>query len=452
MKKRIINLFSTMIVLICMTSCKKDMEVPENTATSYIAQDDTTLRSTVLNHSAYDYVAEMVLKWNEASTKAVVKTLGMPPMPESRIYAMINLTMHDALNNITPKYETYALKTAIVNNASPDAAVAQAAHDVLVSLFPTQSSTFDSLLNSSLSGIATSESKQKGIYIGSMAAKAMIDKRTNDGIATAQYNYPSRTLPGQYRATPPFDAPPYYNFISMPGWGKVQPFGLESIYKFRMVPPNDINSQEYTADFNEIKTMGCRNCLGRTVEQTQIGLFWLDNIPLSWNRIARGLITEKQLNGVEAARLLALIHMAMADANISAFDNKFFYSTWRPYTAVKLAETDGNPNTSADANWTTLASPTPPVPDYPSNHAMCASSAAEILKSYFKTDNVSFTASSNALPMVTRSFNNFSTAAREVSLSRIYAGFHFRNSVERGEEQGRKIGEYIFGHCLKEKI
>ena len=451
MEKRIINLFSTMILLICLTSCKKDITVPDHTSTSYNAKNDSALSPVIPNHSAKDYGAEMVLKWNEAGTKAVAKTAGMPPMSESRIYAMVNLAMHDALNNIIPDYETYAYKATIINQASPDAAVSQAAHDVLVSLFPDQRSSFDSLLLACLSTVAAGESRETGIFIGNSAATAMINKRANDGVATAQYNFPSGNSPGQYRATPPFDSAPYYNFISLPGWGKVKPFGAEQIFQFRMDPPYAINSQEYTADFNEVKTLGCRDCKDRTPEQTQIGIFWLDNIPRSWNRIARSLIIEKKLNGWEAARLLALLHMSIADANVCAFDNKFHYSFWRPYTAIRTAETDGNPNTSSDPKWTTLVSPTPPVPDYPSNHAMNAGAAAEILKNFFKTDDISFTATSNSLPQVTRSFNNFSTAGREVSLSRIYVGFHFRTSVRRGEEQGRKIGQYVFENCLKDR-
>ncbi len=372
-------------------------------------------------------------------------------MIESRIYAMINLAMHDALNNIDRKYDTYALNKTAVKDASPDAAVAQAAHDVLAALLPAQQSTDDSLLAVCLNGINAGSGKDNGITLGKAAAKAMIDKRTNDGAATAQYPYTPGTLPGAYRATPPFDMPPFNGFVSLPGWGKVQPFGLSSASQFRVVPPYAINSPEYATDFNEIKTMGCKNCTARSVDQTQIALFWLDNVPLSWNRIARSIIVERKLDGWKAARLLALLQMAQADANISAFDGKFFYNYWRPITAVRLGDSDGNPNTAGDGTWNVLAPPTPPVPDYPSNHAVNGGAAAEVLKSYFKTDEIGFSASSNALPGVTRNFTNFSDAAREVSLSRIYVGFHFRNAVMVGEAQGRKVADYIFEHNLKEK-
>ncbi|MDB5086216.1 MAG: hypothetical protein JWR09_210 [Mucilaginibacter sp.] len=431
MKKSFTYLFSMAIILISIASCKKNKEEPI----------DTTI----------NYSAGMVLKWNEAGMQAVAKIKGAPPMSESRIYAMLNLAMHDALNNIVQKYDTYALSGAADKDADPDAAVAQAAHDVLVSLLPAQQNTDDSLLTICLAGVTAGSGKEKGIAMGKAAAKAMIDKRANDGAATAQYPFTPGTLPGEYRATPPFDMPPFNGFVSLPGWGKVQPFSLASASQFRAAAPYSINSLEYTTDFNEIKTMGCMGCTARSADQTQIGLFWLDNIPLSWNRIARSLIVEKKLNGWKAARMLALLQMAEADANISAFDGKFFYKFWRPITAIRLGDLDGNPNTTGDAAWNLLAPPTPPAPDYPSNHAIDGGAAAEVLKSYFNTDAVSFSASSNALPGVTRNFNNFSDAAREVSLSRIYVGFHFRNAVMEGEAQGRKVGNYIFEHCLKEK-
>ncbi len=420
----------TALISISIVSCKKDKEMPTD--------------------NSDNYNASMVLKWNEAGTKAVAKATGIQPMPESRIYAMINLAMHDALNNIVPKYDTYTAISGSDTDANPDAAVAQAAHDVLLSLFPAQQATEDSLLAISLVDITTG--KEKGIAIGKAVAKAMIDKRTNDGASTAQYPFTAGTQPGEYRATPPFNMPPYNGLVVLPGWGKVKTFGAASAGQFRAPAPYAVNSEAYTTDFNEIKTMGCMGCTARSADQTQIGLFWLDNIPLSWNRIARTLIVQEKLSGWKAARLFALLQMAEADANISAFDGKFFYKFWRPITAVRLAESDGNPNTAGDPAWNLLSPPTPPVPDYPSNHALDGGAAAEILKSFFNKDAIAFACTSNALPGVTRNFKSFSDAAREVSLSRIYVGFHFRNAVMQGEAQGRKVGNYIYQNCLKDKL
>jgi hypothetical protein len=430
MKKPTFYILYTLLISLSAISCKKDKKtVPDVTKS---------------------YSASMVLKWNEAGTIAVAKTGGIQPMPESRIYAMINLAMHDALNSIVSKYDTYTAISRSDSDANPDAAVAQAAHDVMLSLFPTRQITTDSLLASSLANIGAG--KEKGIGIGKTVAKAIIDNRANDGAGTAQYPFTQGTLAGEYRATPPFDKPPYNGLVVLPGWGKVKPFGVASADQFRAPAPFAINSDSYTTDLNEIKALGCIGCTARSDDQTQIGLFWLDNIPLSWNRIARTLIIQEKLDGWKAARLLALLQMAEADANISAFEGKFHYNLWRPITAVRLAESDSNPNTAGDPSWNLLSPPTPPVPDYPSNHALDGGAAAEIFKNFFNTDAIPFSCSSNALPGVKRSFNNFSDAAREVSLSRIYVGFHFRNAVEQGEAQGRKVGNFIYRNYLRERL
>lgn len=392
--------------------------------------------------------SNMVLSWNLAGCDAIMNTGPIPPMAESRSYAMINIAMHDALNSIDPRYNTYALKAASTPNANPDAAVAQAAHDVIVALFPAQKQPADSLLQLSLDNII-GDNKDAGIAVGKAAAQAMIDKRLNDGASIAQYPYIQGSSTGSYQATASLNLP--IGFVAVPGWGKLKPFGLTSASQFRATSPYLLNSEEYTADFNEVKRMGCKNCEARTADETEIGLFWLDNVPLSWNRITRTLIMQYKMDPWNAAYLLALVQMAQADANISSFDSKYYYNYWRPVTAIHLGADDGNADTNGDANWTVLGSFTPPAPDYPSNHAADGGAAAEILRAYFKTDNVAFTASSNYLPGVTRNYKTFSQASREVSLSRIYVGYHFRHAVMAGEEQGRQVGQSIYETCLLKK-
>ncbi|MEO6549931.1 MAG: phosphatase PAP2 family protein [Ferruginibacter sp.] len=391
------------------------------------------------------YNNTMVLKWNDAAAIAVSHMAGIPPMTESRVYAMVNVAMHDALNNIAKKYHTYALTGATVQDASPDAAVAQAAHDVLVNLAPAQQAFADSILNISLGPIATGSLKDKGIELGKAAAAAMIAKRITDGASTAQYAIVQGTMPGQYQSTPPFAAT---GFASFPGWGKVVPFSLSTPSQFRPAAPYAINSPQYAKDLNEIKTMGVATGSTRTQDQTQLGVFWLENIPSSWSRIARILIDQKNLNGWNTARLLAILNMAEADANIAAFDGKYFYNFWRPITAVRLADQDGNDQTTGDGGWNLLGNVTPPVPDYPSNHAADGGAAAELLKLYFGTDNFSFALHSNTMPGTTRNFTSLSQAATEVSLSRIYVGYHFRNAVVAGEDLGRKIGRWVLENSL----
>jgi PAP2 superfamily len=400
------------------------------------------------NTTPKNYSANMVLQWNLATTNAIDQ-YGFPPPQESRIYAMINTAMHDALNNIVPEFNSYALNATLVPDANPDAAVAQAAHDVTEVFLPSQSAYLDSLLKMSLAQIPDGTSKEDGITLGAAAAKAMLDKRSTDGASTAQVPYIQGSLPDQYRFTPPFDAPP--GFAIVPDWGKVDPFGLTNSTQFRPDSPYSLNSPQYTADYNEVKTLGCMTCTARSTDQTQIGLFWLENVPFSWNRITRILCAQQKLDGWKTAQLLSLIHIAMADANIASFDGKYYYNFWRPFTAIRLGDSDGNDSTAGDPNWNLLAPPTPPAPDYPSNHATNAGAVSELLKQYFNTDQLSFSTTSTSLAGVTRNFTSFSQAATEVAESRIYVGYHFRHSIEKGLEEGIQIGDFVFAHSLLAK-
>jgi hypothetical protein len=391
------------------------------------------------------YKNTMVLKWNEAASIAVTHVADMPPMTESRVYAMVNVAMHDALNNIVKKYSTYAFSGVPDRNADPDAAVAQAAHDVLVTLVPAQQAFTDSMLNVSLAPITAGGAKEKGIAVGRSSAAAMLARRMNDGASTAQFAIVQGTLPGQYQSTPPFTAS---GFALFPGWGKVMPFSLTAPSQFHPGAPYAVNSKEYTADYNEIKTMGTVTGSNRTPDQTNLGIFWLENIPASWNRIARTLIVQQGLDGWKAAYLLSILNMAEADANIAIFEAKYSYNYWRPITAVRLGDLDGNPDTQGDAEWNILGKVTPPVPDYPSNHAADGGAAAELLKLYFGKDGLAFTTTSTTMPGATRNFTSLSQAATEVSVSRIYVGYHFRHAVIVGEDLGRRIGKWVFEKSL----
>ena len=404
-------------------------------------------------HGSYANNA-MVLTWNDAATQAVTRAgTGpngpLPPMPESYIYAQVNVAMHDALNSINPKYKTYALLNMVDRGANADAAVAKAAHDIIVELLPPETAYADSLYQVSLNSIEDGTSKTKGINIGQEAAAAMIAKRSNDGYATAQVPYIEGTLPGQYRFTPPFDGPPYNGFAAVPAWGQITPFGVASSSQFRPDPPYPINSPQYTADYDEIKGLGAATNSTRTPDQTQIGLFWLENSPLGWNRIARNLIKARNMDALTTAHLLGVLHMALADANISSLEAKYYYKYWRPITAVQLGNSDGNPNTVGNPSFSILSPPTPPIPDYPSNHAVNGGAAAQVLTGFFG-GNISFSATSSSLPNVTRHFSNFIQAAQENALSRIYVGYHFRNAVNKGVAQGYLVGEYVFNHALQE--
>jgi len=407
-----------------------------------------------------------VLLWNNAASYVVSRTLQLQPAPrippfrESHYYAMVNIAVHDALNNIVPKYKSYALD-ARDKDADPDAAVAQAAHDVITYFFgklnPPANGTpqevqdyIHGLLNQSLDAIPAGEARTKGIALGAAAAQAIIQKRANDGSLTAIFPIVQGTLPGQYRSTPPFEASGFYD---SPGWGDVKPFSIQSSTQFPVPPPYDLNSPEYTADYNEVKTMGCNTCTGvggRTADQERIARFWVESSALGWNKVAKAIMEQKNMDAWKTARLLALLQISVADAYISCLKYKMNYFFWRPFHAIRLGDTDGNPNTVADPAWQVLVSPIPPITDHPSAHAAAGGAAAELLKQYFGKDNINFSFESSSLPGNPRSFTLISGAARENSLSRIYVGYHFRKAVNDGEALGLNIGAWVASHTLQE--
>jgi hypothetical protein len=396
----------------------------------------------------------MVLKWNEALSQAVDNK--MPPPAESRIYAMVTIAVHDALNNVVPKYETYAMdnswndgKEVSKKTIYPvaDAAVAQAAHDVLVALYPLSKPNADDLLTTCLSEIEDSELKDQGIQIGKDAAQAMLTKRQNDVLPAFQA-YPQGTEPGQYRSTPPFNVA---GTAYSPFWGQTTPFGILSGDQFRPAPPYEINSPEYTADYNEVKTLGGNTSTERTPEQTEIGEFLRPGMPGMMNRVARFMAINEELNGWETARLFALIQMTAADAIICAFDGLYHYRFWRPITAIGEGNNDGNNDTGGDINWMPLQQRvTPAIPSYPSPYAVTGRAGAEVFKMFFGTDSKSFTVGSNSLPGVERKYTSFSQFGTEMGVSRIYAGHIFRNDFIAGDKMGKKVAKYVYENNLKE--
>ena len=406
------------------------------------------------------YDNAMVLTWNELLSQAVDNK--MPAPAESRIYAMVTLAVHDALNNAVPIYETYALdnQEAFYKDISKkniwsiaNAAVAQAAHDALVALVPALAANADLLLTSSLAEIEESEFKARGIQAGKDAALAILAKRQNDVLPKFE-SYPQGTEPGQYKSTIPFKFAGRTwpaNAVYAPYWGETEPFGILAGDQFRPVPPYVINSLEYTADYNEVKNIGSNTSDVRTPDQTAMGIFFTENMPSMMNKVARIMAVQEDLDGWETARLFALTHMSVADALISSFDGIYFYKFWRPVTAIQEGDTDGNDDTAGDAVWSpvTIARPTPPLPSYPSSYASAGTAGAEVFKMFFKKDSKSFSVGSYTLPGSERSFTSFSQFAMEMAESRIYAGHNFRNDNIAGVKLGKQVASFVFENNLR---
>jgi hypothetical protein len=404
--------------------------------------------SLVLATFAFTFIqsaqADMVTDWNVIATTTAAAPIKNGIL-QTRIHAMTHAAVHDALNAIDRRYRPYALDMQANPSASPDAAVAAAAHDVLVHELPSSQQPFlDAAYTNSLSGIPDGPAKNAGIAIGQAAAAAIIALRSSDG-SDAPMPYTPGTGPGVWIPTPP-------DFLAavLPGWGNVTPFTLRSGAQFRLDRPEyfDLTSEEYTADYNEVKSVGQLNSPSRTAEQSQIAAFWYEPSAQGWNRITRVVSAQHNFDRWENARLFALVNFALADAYIAHGDTKFLYNFWRPVTAIRAGNTDGNPDTVADPAWTPFLV-TPAIPDYPSGHSTAGGAAAMALARFFGQDQIPFTTISGPpFPSITRSFASFSHAAQENADSRVFAGIHFPTACTDGLRLGKQVGRFVFNHSL----
>ena len=451
--------FLGVVLLVCsLGACEKDeleiVDLDRSTSADLKAVKNYN------NGMIKSYSNETVLTWNEFLSNSIDNSLPQPF--EAKIYAMVTLAMHDALNNVVPKYETYALDNIGVDagdiskkniHSIADAAVSQAARDMIVELYPDAQAAADELLNATLSRIEDSNLKTRGILIGQDAAAAMFEKRANDFPLRFE-TFVGTTEPGDYQSNwPPFiNATPMWpaNAVYAPTLGDLTPFGALSGDQFRNETPNALNSAAYLADYNEVKSLGCTTCPLRTAEQTEIGAFWIESTASSMNRVARTLVAQEDLDGWEAARLIALVEMAVMDGYIASFEGKYYFNFWRPISAIRAGDMDGIDQTEGDLEWTSNFT-TPPTPEFPSTHAYTGAAAAQVFIEYFKKDKIDLTVTSPYnLPTAERHLSSFSQMSYENAISRIYIGFHFRHAVEVGEKQGKELGEYIFKNNLQE--
>lgn len=382
--------------------------------------------------------------WADVAMRAVALAAapGLPPHFSSRIYAMAFLAAHDALNAIVAVYATY-LSTDAASGANPDAAVAAAVHDVLVHELPFAVTLLDAEYAAALAALPVGDATTSGIALGQRRAAAMLAARAADGLADVEGPFVEGTLPGEYRFTPPF------NFAAEVRWGTVmQPFGIAHAADYRVAAPYAVTDAAYTADYNEVKSLGAAVGSTRTADQSELGRFWLENTPDSWMQIALQLASKRSMPGWELMRALALIQVAQVDAYTACIESKYFYHFWRPITAIHLGDSDGNAATVGDATWASFDPVCPPIPDYPSGHSASAGAGAVALAQIFSGDAATFTHQSVTLPGPTRSFTSFSQAQDEIGLSRICVGYHFRLAVNAGIAQGRAVAAQVMASQL----
>jgi membrane-associated phospholipid phosphatase len=383
--------------------------------------------------------------WNDVALRAI-RTDRTPPPRGARALAIVHTAVFDAVNAITPRYQSYLPALSAPAGASAEAAAITAAHKTLVALFPAQAAKFDAIRAGQLAVMKDfpADWVSAGVAVGEAAAAAMLADRTNDLGASPPYT--NGTNPGEWRPTLPANAA----FV-LPGWGELEPFTMSSGDQFRPIAPPALTDAAYTTAFNEVKELGSRASTTRTADQTQIALFWAagggtDTPPGMTNRIAQDIVARENLSLVDTARTFALVNLAMADAAITSWDAKRLYNYWRPITAVREADTDGNAATAADPAWLPLIA-TPPFPAYTSGHSTFSSAGAAVLTALF--GDTPFTTWSPDLPGVARSFTSFTQSAAEAGMSRIYGGIHYQFDNTYGLSTGTQIGQQAVANFLR---
>lgn len=412
------------------------------------------------------------------------------PGRAARAMAIVHLAIFEVVNAVEGDYRSYIDLRHAKLGTSLQAGVAQAAHDTLAALFPSQAASFDTILAEDLDGIPEGRLKTNGIALGQRAASAILAARANDGSERPEPHVGIEFLtsndPGKWRQDPISLIPLALGAY----WDEVKPFALERADQFRVPPPPRLDSAAYAAAYNEVKTLGSDGLVTpttRTAEQTQMGIYWaydgtpsLCAPPRLYNqitmRIAHKMGTDNDVT--ELARLLALVHVAMADAGIAVWESKYYYQYWRPITGIREADVltgpsglgDGNPATVGDTTYSPLGAPasnltgpnfTPPFPAYPSGHAGFGGALFEMLRNFYRTDRIPFTFVSdefngvtrdnvgNVRPRVERSFSSLSQAEEENGQSRIYLGIHWSFDKTEGIAQGRRVADYVFKNILR---
>ncbi len=390
----------------------------------------------------------VVLQWNRV-LQETLRTPGQQPATifPIRSFAIMHAAMFDAVNSIDGSYTPYLTDVPGSKNASQEAAAAQAAHDVLAALYPTRTAIFDAELAISLEEIRENR-KWQGIRVGSIVAERMLANRADDGWNVTPPPYVLPTTPGNWQPTPPNF--PTAGFTQFPA---VVPFAIGSISRFTPNPPPAMTSDEYTRDFNEVKELGSATSATRTADQTLVARLWANvNTPTTavmvWNNVARRVAIERGQTTADNARLFALINIAHHDALQTSMASKFIYGFWRPVTAIRRADEDGNPNTAPDANWSPLII-NPPYPSYAGNMATIGTSQATILALFFGRDDIRYQATWDGAGGATRSYSGFNQMANEQERARVYGGVHFTFDQTAGQSAGRNVANYVFLNFMK---
>ena len=390
----------------------------------------------------------VIREWNLIAEGVIPASAGVT-LPRS--YAMMHIAMFDAVNSIDGGYNAYRTRVFASRVASSEAAAAQAAHDVLLALYPASQTKFDDALTARLATIHPLRA-QLGAQVGREVAKKILEWRATDGWSTPQTFTPP-ALPGVWQPTPPAFAAA--GFVQA---GDAKPFGLPTPYYYLPRRPPSLNSQEYADAVNEIKAIGGVTSTVRTEEQTLQARLWAsvgykDLWSGVWNQVARYMAWDRKLSLIESARLFALLNATMQDGVQTAQASKYVFQLWRPVTAIQRAGEDLNPATDADPTWMPLLT-TPPYPSYAGNMACIGASSARLLALYFGKNDIPFTVQWTGLngnADVARPFQGFWQLAEHQAVSREYGGIHYHFDTTASQEVCPKVAGYIFGYYARPK-
>jgi PAP2 superfamily len=375
--------------------------------------------------------ADTATEWNQHATDALIGVAGQSPTVSLPHLAMVHGAVYDAVNAIDRRYDPYLGAPKARRWYSQEAAAATAAYRVLASLVPAQQPALEQKYLSSLAGVTGGKARDRGIAVGEAAAATMLAARQDDG-RFGPFRFPVGSEPGQWRPVLPA-------FVNDPAaWvADVRPFLIRSSSQFRSAGPNPLHSRRYAREFDEVKSLGSIDSSARRADQTDMARFWAEHPTAMWSRIFRQLATGEALPVADSSRFYAVLYLTAADAAIACWDDKARWLHWRPISAIREAEADGNPATSADPDWLPLIA-TPPYPEHPAGHPCVSGSIVATLQDFFRSDRRDFGATS-AVSGTARSFTRFSQAIDEIVDARVYSGIHFRTADEQGAQIGRKV-------------
>ena len=392
--------------------------------------------------------ADVVLDWNAIAVNTAIAN-GQNPFAQPRFAAIAQLAVFEAVNAITGDYRPYLGTIVAPPGASPDAAAIEAAYVVLSTYFPASKPTLDIERANSLASIPDGQAKVDGIATGDAAASAMIALRANDGSSPPQIKIPGPPVPGEWQATP---SCPIISGIAVGvgfQWQFVTPFGIPSASEFLLDPPPALTSDEYAKAYNEVMTVGDLDSSERPPDRANVALFYAASSPtLVFNQAAQQVAQEQGRSLSENARALALINMAMNDSLVASFFNKYHYNFWRPETAIRAGDTDGNPKTDPDPDFLPFVT-TPCFPSYPSNHGSAGNGAAEVLGRLYGDDGLSITLTNPAVPTIVLQYTSFKQITHDISDARVYGGIHFRTDQVAGARLGRAVGRAVYKNNLR---